>query len=101
MDIDASELREECGVFGIWAPGRDVSRMTYFALRALQHRGQDSAGIAVGNGKTVLVRKDLGLVTEVFKDEDLQAMQGRVAIGHCRYGTAGQRDRKSVVWERV
>ena len=89
MDIDASELREECGVFGIWAPGRDVSRMTYFALRALQHRGQDSAGIAVGNGKTVLVRKDLGLVTEVFKDEDLQAMQGRVAIGHCRYGTAG------------
>lgn len=82
-------LHEECGVFGIWAPGQDVSRMTYFALRALQHRGQDSAGIAVGNGKTVLVRKDLGLVTEVFKDEDLQAMQGKVAIGHCRYGTAG------------
>ena len=56
MDSDASELREECGVFGIWAPGRDVSRMTYFALRALQHRGQVSAGLAVGNGKTVLVR---------------------------------------------
>ena len=84
MDIDAPELREECGVFGIWAPGRDVSRMTYFALRALQHRGQDSPGIAVGNGKTVLVRKDLGLVTEVFTDEDLQAMQGRLALRHCR-----------------
>jgi amidophosphoribosyltransferase len=82
-------LHEECGVFGVWAPNRDVSRITYFALRALQHRGQDSAGIAVGNGKTVLVRKDMGLVTEVFKDEDLQAMQGKVAIGHCRYGTAG------------
>lgn len=83
------KLHEECGVFGIWAPGRDVARMTYFALHALQHRGQDSSGIAVGDGKTVLVRKDLGLVTQVFTDADLAAMPGKVACGHCRYGTAG------------
>ncbi len=82
-------LHEECGVFGVWAPGRDVARMTYFALRALQHRGQESAGIAVGDGRTVLVRKDLGLVTQVFSDADLSAMPGKVACGHCRYGTAG------------
>lgn len=85
----ADELHEECGVFGVWAPGRDVARLTYFALRALQHRGQESAGIAVGNGRTVRVRKDLGLVPEVFSDSDLAAMPGRCAIGHCRYGTAG------------
>jgi amidophosphoribosyltransferase len=83
------KLHDECGVFGVWAPGRDVARMTYFALRALQHRGQESAGIAVGDGKTVLVRKDLGLVTQVFSDADLAAMPGHVACGHCRYGTAG------------
>ena len=83
------KIHEECGVFGVWAPGRDVARLTYFALRALQHRGQESAGIAVGNGSTVLVRKDLGLVTQVFTDADLSAMPGKVACGHCRYGTAG------------
>ena len=65
-DEDGDALHEECGVFGVWAPGRDVARLTYFALRALQHRGQESAGIAVGNGHTVLVRKDLGLVSTVF-----------------------------------
>ena len=84
-------LHEECGVFGVWAPGRDVARITYFALRALQHRGQESAGIAVGDGRTVLVRKDLGLVTQVFSDDDLSAMPGKVACGHVRYGTAGAR----------
>ncbi len=87
----ADELHEECGVFGIWAPGRDVARLTYFALRALQHRGQESAGMAVGNGATVLVRKDLGLVSEVFSDADISAMPGRVAVGHVRYGTSGAR----------
>ena len=86
---DGDTLHEECGVFGVWAPGKDVARMTYFALRALQHRGQESAGIAVGDGKTVLVRKDLGLVTQVFSDSDLTALAGHVACGHCRYGTAG------------
>lgn len=82
-------LHEECGVFGVWAPGMDVARMTYFGLHALQHRGQESAGIAVGNGRTVLVRKDTGLVTQVFSDADLAAMPGHVAVGHVRYGTSG------------
>lgn len=84
-------MHDECGVFGIWAPGRDVARMTYFALHALQHRGQESAGIAVGDGSTVMVRKDVGLVTQVFSDSDLSALPGKVAIGHVRYGTAGSK----------
>lgn len=91
LEEDGDTLHEECGVFGIWAPGRDVSRLTYFALRALQHRGQESAGIAVGDGSTVLVRKDLGLVSNVFADSDLAAMPGKCAIGHVRYGTSGAR----------
>ena len=82
-------LHDECGVFGVWAPGRDVARITYFGLHALQHRGQESAGIAVGNGKSVLVRKDRGLVSQVFTDADLSALSGKAAIGHVRYGTAG------------
>ena len=84
-------LHDECGVFGIWAPGRDVARMTYFGLHALQHRGQESAGIAVGDGDTVMVRKDLGLVSQVFTDSDLSALPGKVAVGHVRYGTAGSK----------
>ena len=88
---DAETIHEECGVFGIWAPGRDVARLTYFGLRALQHRGQDSAGIAVGDGQTVLVRKDLGLCGQIFSDADLAAMPGKVAVGHVRYGTSGAR----------
>jgi len=90
LPLDESP-HEECGVFGIWAPGHDVARLTYFALRALQHRGQESAGIAVGDGNTVLVRKDLGLVNEVFSDSDIAAMDGKVAVGHVRYGTSGAR----------
>ena len=62
LDEDTDQLHEECGVFGVWAPKRDVARLTYFGLRALQHRGQESAGIAVGDGGTVMVRKDLGLL---------------------------------------
>ena len=82
-------LHDECGVFGIFAPGRDVSRLAYFGLFALQHRGQESAGMAIGDGQTVLVRKDLGLVNQVFCDSDLAAMQGKLAVGHVRYGTSG------------
>ena len=89
------KLREECGVFGIWAPDYDVARLTYFGLRALQHRGQDSAGIAVGDGSTVLVLKDLGLVNEIFTEADLSALSGKVAIGHVRYGTSGARSWES------
>ncbi|HJG31522.1 MAG TPA: amidophosphoribosyltransferase [Collinsella ihuae] len=82
-------LHEECGVFGVWAPERDVARLTYFGLKALQHRGQESAGIAVGDGGTVMVRKDLGLIDQVFTDADLSTLTGQLAIGHVRYGTAG------------
>lgn len=89
FDSDADHPHDECGVFGVWAPDRDVARLTYFGLRALQHRGQESAGIAVGDGGTVMVRKDLGLVSRVFSNADVNALQGQLAIGHVRYGTAG------------
>ncbi len=79
-----------CGVFGIHAPGRDVARLTYFALYALQHRGQESAGIAVANGGRITAQKDLGLVPQVFDETALQALTpGSAAIGHCRYATTG------------
>ena len=82
-------LEEACAVFGVYAPGEDVARLTCFGLQALQHRGQESAGIAVGDGSTVLVHKDLGLVTQVFNEASLAALTGDVAIGHTRYSTAG------------
>lgn len=88
-------LHEECGVFGAWAPGRDVARLTYFGLKSLQHRGQESAGIAVGDGGTVMVRKDLGLLDQVFSDADLSSLTGNLAIGHVRYGTAGAKSWES------
>ncbi len=84
-------MEEECGVFGIYAPGHDVARMTGFGLQALQHRGQESAGIAVGDGSTVTVAKDLGLVTQVFDEASLAALEGDVAIGHVRYSTSGSK----------
>ncbi len=82
-------LEEECGVFGVYAPQMDVARLTCFGLQALQHRGQESAGIAVGDGETVLAFKDLGLVTQVFDEASLSALKGHVAIGHVRYSTSG------------
>lgn len=82
-------LEEECGVFGVFAPGEDVARMTCFGLQALQHRGQESAGIAVGDGATIMASKDLGLVTQAFNENSLAALKGHVAIGHVRYSTSG------------
>lgn len=82
-------LEEECAVFGVFAPGEDVARMTCFGLQALQHRGQESAGIAVGDGETIMVSKDLGLVTQVFDESRLAALEGYVAVGHARYSTSG------------
>ena len=82
-------LEEECAVFGVFAPGEDVARMTCFGLQALQHRGQESAGIAVGDGETIMVSKDLGLVTQVFDEASLAALDGFVAVGHARYSTSG------------
>lgn len=80
---------EACGVFGVYAPGEDVSRLAYFGLHALQHRGQESAGIAVGDGSSVVAIKEMGLVTQVFDESSLSALTGHVAIGHSRYSTSG------------
>jgi amidophosphoribosyltransferase len=88
---------EACGVFGVYAPGEDVARLTYFGLHALQHRGQESAGIAAGDGETVTVTKNLGLVSRVFKESDLDSLTGDVAIGHTRYSTTGS----STSWENA
>lgn len=82
-------LEEACAVFGVFAPGKDVARLTCFGLQALQHRGQESAGIAVGDGETILIHKDLGLVDQVFDEEALAHLKGDIAIGHTRYSTAG------------
>lgn len=87
-EIEA-EPREECGVFGVWAPGEDVSKLTYFGLFALQHRGQEGAGIAVGDDERIVVFKETGLVSQVFDEAVLNALTGNVAIGHTRYSTAG------------
>ncbi len=88
-DERPDRLEEACGVFGVFAPGEDVARMTCFGLQALQHRGQESAGIAVGDGETVAVSKGLGLVTQAFDEATLAAMEGFVAVGHVRYSTSG------------
>ncbi|WP_188113036.1 amidophosphoribosyltransferase [Mycobacterium simiae] len=95
-ELDLNSPREECGVFGVWAPGEDVAKLTYFGLYALQHRGQEAAGIAVADGSQVLVFKDLGLVSQVFDEQTLAAMPGHVAIGHCRYSTTGD-----TTWENA
>ncbi|MFN2611957.1 MAG: amidophosphoribosyltransferase [Solirubrobacterales bacterium] len=86
---DRDGPRDECGVFGVYAPGRDVARFTYFALYALQHRGQESAGIATCEGGHITTLRDLGLVSQVFDEQALRALQGDMAIGHVRYSTTG------------
>jgi len=82
-------LQESCGVFGVYAPGEDVARLTFFALFALQHRGQESAGIATSNGKRLQVCAELGLVSQVFTEDSLSQLSGDLAIGHNRYSTRG------------
>ncbi|PFG15746.1 amidophosphoribosyltransferase [Propionicimonas paludicola] len=81
--------RDACGVFGVWAPGEDVAKLTYFGLYALQHRGQESAGMAVSNGERIMVFKDMGLVSQVFNEATLNSLKGHLAVGHCRYSTTG------------
>ena len=78
-----------CGIFGIHAPDRDVARLTYFGLFALQHRGQESAGIAVSDEGRVTALRDMGLVTQVFSEQKLRGLTGQVAVGHARYSTTG------------
>jgi len=82
-------LREACGVFGVYAPGEDVARLTFFALFALQHRGQESAGIATTDGKKLRVYANMGLVSQVFSEDSLSQLTGDIAIGHNRYSTRG------------
>lgn len=81
--------QDQCGIFGVWAPGEEVAKLTYFGLYALQHRGQESAGIATSNGKKLTVYKDMGLVSQVFSEASLESLRGHVAIGHTRYSTTG------------
>jgi amidophosphoribosyltransferase len=83
------ELKEACGVFGVYGPGLPVAQLTYLGLFALQHRGQEAAGMAVGDGETITVVKDQGLVASVFDDRTLAGLSGDVALGHCRYSTTG------------
>lgn len=83
------EIKDACGVFGIVAPKEDVARLTFFALYALQHRGQESCGIATFERQNVFVHKDIGLVSQVFNEEVLKKLKGDIAVGHTRYSTTG------------
>jgi amidophosphoribosyltransferase len=94
--MGAESPKEECGLFGVWAPGDDVARLTYFGLFAQQHRGQESAGIAVSDGSNILVYKDLGLVSQVFTEATLTTLHGDLAVGHTRYSTTG-----STTWDNA
>ena len=81
--------QDACGVFGVWAPGEEVAKLTFYGLYALQHRGQESAGIAVSDGHNITVFKDMGLVSQVFTESALESLAGYIAIGHTRYSTTG------------
>ena len=83
------QAQDECGVFGVWAPGEEVAKLAFYGLYALQHRGQESAGIATSDGERIFVYKDMGLVSQVFTESDLATLTGNLAIGHCRYSTTG------------
>jgi amidophosphoribosyltransferase len=80
----------------VWAPGEEVAKLSYYGLYALQHRGQEAAGISVSDGKHIVVFKDLGLVSQVFDEQILQSLQGHIAVGHCRYSTTG-----ATIWENA
>ena len=88
--------QDECGVFGVMYPGQQVSQLVYYGLYSLQHRGQEATGIAVSDKKQILVYKDVGLVSQVFNDQNLAALRGDLAIGHVRYATTGVRS-----WENA
>ena len=88
LDADKGP-QDACGVFGVWAPGEEVAKLAFYGLYALQHRGQESAGIATSDGERILVYKDMGLVSQIFTESDLATLPGDLAIGHCRYSTTG------------
>jgi amidophosphoribosyltransferase len=87
--VNDPQIGHACGVFGVYAPGHAVAHLTYLGLYALQHRGQESAGIAVSDGQTITVSKDMGLVTQVFDERRLAPLDGHLSIGHVRYSTTG------------
>jgi amidophosphoribosyltransferase len=89
LDPQRPGPQDACGIFGVWAPGEEVAKLTYFGLYALQHRGQEAAGMAVSDGSGVVVFKDLGLVAQVFDEPTLASLRGHIAIGHARYSTTG------------
>ena len=93
---DRDGPHDECGVFGVYAPGHDVARLAYFGLYALQHRGQESAGIAVARDNSIMTLRDRGLVSQVFDEHKLRSLEGDMAIGHVRYSTTG-----SSSWENA
>jgi amidophosphoribosyltransferase len=88
-DAESDSLHEECGIFGAYAPGVDVARMAYFGLYALQHRGQESAGIAVARDGEIRLHKQMGLVSQAFSENDLRHLRGDIVVGHTRYSTTG------------
>jgi len=96
LSSDDRPPRDACGVFGVWTYGEEVAKLAYFGLYALQHRGQESAGIAVSDGTRIVVFKDMGLVAQVFNESVLNTLRGHIAVGHCRYSTTG-----SSVWENA
>src|SRR4030066_1562990 len=87
--ISNKKLNEKCGIFGIYAPGKKVAEIIFYGLQALQHRGQESAGIAVSDGENILIFKDLALVSQVFNQQNIAPLQGELGIGHPRYSTSG------------
>jgi amidophosphoribosyltransferase len=89
MNVMDDQVREACGVFGVYAPGQPVAQLTYLGLYALQHRGQESAGIAASDGEMITVIKDMGLVSQVFNERNLAPLDGHLAMGHVRYSTTG------------
>lgn len=93
LDPQDQGPQDACGVFGVWAQDEEVAKLTYFGLYALQHRGQESAGMAVSDGHQTVVYKEMGLVSQVFTEGALASLHGHLAIGHCRYSTTG-----SSVW---
>ncbi len=96
MYAEHDDKHDACGVFGIFTHEAEVAKFTYYALYALQHRGQESAGIATSDGREITVLKDMGLVSQVFSERDLNNLQGHLAVGHVRYSTTG-----SPFWENA
>jgi amidophosphoribosyltransferase len=103
VDHDAAHPKEACGVFGVYAPGQAVAQLTYLGLFALQHRGQEAAGMAVSDGNEIMVVKEQGLVATVFDDRTLAPLTGHLAIGHTRYSTTGSSTWRNAqpVWRSV